>query len=200
MRVHGDKVLRRRSGVGKLNNYRDKKTKDLLKADFQYICGYCGKDSRIMHEKFHIDHFVPVKIAPERKEDYYNLVLSCPKCNLIKSSKWPTGDKNVAHDELHGFIDPTTEEYDRHIERDERGYIQGKTILGKNVCENFNFHIRRTDLYWKIYQLYKIQEQLEYLYDENKLTCCANLFRCICKLRKGKNPLLLLVGRLSAKR
>ena len=33
-----------------------------------------------------------------------------------------------------------------------------------------------------------------------KLTCCANLFRCICKLRKGKNPLLLLVGRLSAKR
>ena len=33
-----------------------------------------------------------------------------------------------------------------------------------------------------------------------KLTCCANLFRCICKLRKDKNPLLLLVGRLSAKR
>ena len=36
--------------------------------------------------------------------------------------------------------------------------------------------------------------------NEIKLTCCANLFRCICKLRKGKNPLLLLVGRLSAKR
>ena len=38
------------------------------------------------------------------------------------------------------------------------------------------------------------------LYLIPKLTCCANLFRCICKLRKGKNPLLLLVGRLSAKR
>lgn len=37
-------------------------------------------------------------------------------------------------------------------------------------------------------------------YTVYKLTCCANLFRCICKLRKGKNPLLLLVGRLSAKR
>ena len=36
--------------------------------------------------------------------------------------------------------------------------------------------------------------------EDPKLTCCANLFRCICKLRKGKNPLLLLVGRLSAKR
>lgn len=97
MRVHGDKVLRRRDGVGKLNNYNDKNTKDLLKEDFQNICGYCGKDSRTMHEKFHIDHFVPVKIAPERKEDYYNLVLSCPKCNLIKSSKWPTKDKNISH-------------------------------------------------------------------------------------------------------
>lgn len=119
-----------------------------------------------MHENFHIDHFVPVKIAPERKEDYFNLVLLCPKCNLIKSSKWPTKDQNVVHDECHGFIDPATEEYDRHI---ERRYSRGKTVLGKNVCENFNFHIRRTDLYWKIYYLYKIQEQSEYLYDENKL-------------------------------
>ena len=120
MRVHGNKVLRRRDGVCKLKKYSDKNTKDLLKEDFQNICGYCGKDSRVMHENFHI-------------------------------------------------IDPATDEYDQHIERDERGYIQGKTILGKNVCENLNFHIRRTDLYWKIYHLYKIQEQLEYLYDEKKL-------------------------------
>ena len=45
----------------------------------------------------------------------------------------------------------------------------------------------------------KTQVLLE-VFREHKLTCCANLFRCICKLRKGKNPLLLLVGRLSAKR
>ena len=56
------------------------------------------------------------------------------------------------------------------------------------ICIDINLHI-----YYTI------------LYQENKkkyinLTCCANLFRCICKLRKGKNPLLLLVGRLSAKR
>ena len=76
LRVHGDKVLRRRDGVCKLKKYSDKNTKDLLKEDFQNICGYCGKDSRVMHENFHIDHFVPVKVAPERKEDYYNLVLS----------------------------------------------------------------------------------------------------------------------------
>lgn len=167
MRVHGDNVLRRRSKVDKLKDYRD--AKEFLMADFQNICGYCGKSSSIMHERFHIDHFVPVKIAPDRKEDYYNLVLSCPKCNLIKSSKWPTNDKNIAHNDNKGFIDPATEEYDRHIERDENGYIKGITLLGENMCENLNFHIRRTDLYWKIHHLYKIQDELESLYDEKRL-------------------------------
>lgn len=167
MRVHGDKVLRRRKGIEKLSEYRS--AKELLKDDFQNICGYCGKNSYIMHERFHIDHFVPVKIAPERKEDYYNLVLACPKCNLVKSSKWPTEDKAVSHDENRGFVDPATEEYDKHIERNECGYIQGKTLLGQNMCESLNFHIRRTDLYWKICSLYQVQEKLERLFDAKKL-------------------------------
>lgn len=167
MRIHGDKVLRRRPGIGKLRDYRD--AKDILKADFQNICGYCGKDSSIMRERFHADHFVPVKIDPDRKEDYYNLVWSCPKCNLVKSGKWPTKDKDIPHDGRKGFVDPATKEYDQHLERDENGYIQGKTLLGKNMCESLNFHIRRTDLYWKISCLYHIQEELEFLYDKKML-------------------------------
>lgn len=151
----------------KVEEYHD--AKDILSDDFHNICGYCGKDSHIMHERFHIDHFTPVKIAPERKEDYYNLVLACPKCNLVKSGKWPTEDKNIMHDEEKGFIDPATEEYDKHIVRTEEGFIQGKTVLGRNMCKNLNFHIRRTDLYWKIHILYQIQEKLEQLYDEKKL-------------------------------
>ncbi len=158
MRVHGSRVIRRRGGVSGLKDYHD--AKDMLSDDFHNICGYCGKDSHIMHERFHIDHFTPVKIAPERKEDYYNLVLACPKCNLVKSGKWPTEDKNIMHDEEKGFIDPATEEYDKHIERTEEGFIQGKTVLGRNMCKNLNFHIRRTDLYWKIHILYQIQEKL----------------------------------------
>lgn len=167
MRVHGSRGIRRRGGVSGLKDYHD--AKDILSDDFHNICGYCGKDSHIMHERFHIDHFTPVKIAPERKEDYYNLVLACPKCNLVKSGKWPTEDKNIMHDEEKGFIDPATEEYDKHIVRTEEGFIQGKTVLGRNMCKNLNFHIRRTDLYWKIHILYQIQEKLEQLYDEKKL-------------------------------
>ena len=149
---------------------------DVLLIDYKMASSYGFNGSALinyindqMHERFHIDHFTPVKIAPERKEDYYNLVLACPKCNLVKSGKWPTEDKNIMHDEEKGFIDPATEEYDKHIVRTEEGFIQGKTVLGRNMCKNLNFHIRRTDLYWKIHILYQIQEKLEQLYDEKKL-------------------------------
>lgn len=167
MRVHGDKTIRRRSGVTELKKYND--GREMLAKDFQNICGYCGKDSHVMHERFHTDHFVPVSIAPERENDYYNLVWACPKCNLVKSNKWPTKDKDIVNDGIKGFVDPATEEYDYHIERNENGYIQGKSVLGRHICENLNFHIRRTDLYWKIHSLYKIQEKLEALFDEQKL-------------------------------
>lgn len=41
MRVHGDKVLRRRENIGKLEHYRD--AREILEEDFQFLCGYCGK-------------------------------------------------------------------------------------------------------------------------------------------------------------
>ena len=89
---------------------------------------------------------------------------------MVKSNKWPTGNKEIANDGNKGFVDPATEEYDKHIERNEQGYICGKTLLGRNICENLNFHIRRTDLYWKIHSLYKIQEKLEEVNNINTTT------------------------------
>ena len=159
MRVHGDKTIRRRVSLVQLDNYKD--AKSLLLEDFHNMCGYCGKNSVIMKEKFHIDHFIPKSFAPEKKEDYNNLVLACPKCNLTKSNKWPTGDKAVANNGEIGFVDPATDAYDYHMERDEHGYIKGITPLGRNICKSLNFDVRRTDLYWKIQTLYKVQEELE---------------------------------------
>ena len=147
MRVHGDKIIRRRVGIENLGKYSD--ARKILAEDFKNICGYCGKDSKIMHERFHMDHF---------------------KCNLVKSKKWPTEDKEIANNGDIGFVDPATEEYDQHVERNEYGYIHGKTLLGQSICINLNFHIRRTDLYWKIHNLYKMQEKLEILFDKKKLS------------------------------
>ncbi len=161
MRVHGDKIIRRRTGVTQLDDYRE--AKPFLKEDFGKMCGYCGKNSDIMKERFHIDHFVPKSLAPEKEKDYYNLVLACPKCNLTKSNKWPTKNKDVANNGSIGFVDPATSEYDEHLIRDEKGFIRGITPLGENICKSLNFDVRRTDLYWKIQQLYKVQSELEAL-------------------------------------
>lgn len=164
MRVHGEKIIKRRDIVEQFKNYRD--AKEILMEDFGNMCGYCGKNSTIMNQKFHIDHFVPKSIAPELETEYSNLVLACPKCNITKSNKWPTGDKSVVNDGIVGFVDPTTPEYDIHMQRDEDGYIKGVTKLGENICKALNFHIRRTDLYWKIQQLYRIQDELEKISDQ----------------------------------
>lgn len=167
MRVHGDKVIRRRAGITDLKHYSD--AKDVLREDFYNLCGYCGKNCSLMYERYHIDHFVPQSIDPDRKNDYNNLVLSCMKCNLTKSNKWPTEDKALAHNDEIGFIDPASDEYDVHMERDEQGYVRGITPLGTNMCEVLNFHMRRTDLYWKIQEIYQIQEKLEQLFEQDRL-------------------------------
>ena len=166
MRVHGDKIIQRRTGVTQLDDYREAKL--FLKEDFGEMCGYCGKNSDIMKERFHIDHFVPKSLAPEKVNDYDNLVLACPKCNLTKSNKWPTKNKDMANDGSVGFVDPATSEYDEHLIRDEQGFIRGITPLGKNICKSLNFDVRRTDLYWKIQRLYKVQSELEAL-EKDKL-------------------------------
>lgn len=148
MRVHGDKVLCRRSGINNLKHYQD--VKPILEEDFQFLCGYCGKDGKVMHEKFHIDHFVPKSLDKGRENDYYNLVLACPKCNLSKSDKWPTGDIMHSYNEKEGFVDPVSNEYDHHVFRNNEGFIEGATLVGKSMCKMLHLDIRRTDLYWKI--------------------------------------------------
>ncbi len=167
MRVHGDKVARRRLDAGVFNKYQEAR-EDLVQ-DFHGMCGYCGKSGVIMHQRFHIDHFVPQSLAPELINDYNNLVLACPKCNRTKSNKWPTKDKKVHNDGRVGFIDPTMEEFDCHLERDEQGYIHGITELGIHICKNLHFDIRRTDLYWKIQLLYNTQNRLEELFHDGLL-------------------------------
>ncbi len=167
MRVHGNKMVRRRPNVGELNRYQE--AREYLLEDFYWMCGYCGKSGEIMHQRFHIDHFVPQSLAPELTNNYNNLVLACPKCNRTKSKKWPTKDKNVHNDGYIGFVDPATKEFDQHLERNDHGFIQGKTKLGKYMCQSLHFDIRRTDLYWKIQHLYETQSRLEELFLEHRL-------------------------------
>lgn len=168
MRVHGDKVIRRREGVSELGHYQD--GRERLEQDFYYLCGYCGKNGKVLHQKFHLDHFVPKSLDESRKNDYYNLVLACSRCNLSKSDKWPTKDIALPHNAEAGFVDPANLEFDEHLERDEKGYVFGKTSVGKSMCNMLHLDIRRTDLYWNAARLRQQLKELEKLYRDGRLT------------------------------
>lgn len=168
MRVHGDKVIRRRKGVSALKHYQD--GREQIEQDFFYLCGYCGKNGNVLHQKFHLDHFVPKTLDKSREKDYYNLVLSCPRCNLSKSDKWPTGNSTQPHNGESGFVDPASAEFDEHLERNDKGYVTGKTSVGKSMCNMLHLDIRRTDLYWNAAQLRIQLKELEELFQKGKLT------------------------------
>lgn len=113
MRVHGDKIIKRRSEIKKKSDYHDYLPE--LREDFQYMCGYCGKLEEITRNAFEIDHFVPKKYDKSRKNDYSNLVYSCYVCNRKKSSKWPSGNAKIQFVNENGFVDPALREYDMKI-------------------------------------------------------------------------------------
>lgn len=157
-RVHGNNVIKRRTLTDKKRYGLRRK---ILEEDFKGICGYCAKSSKIFLEKFQIDHFAPQSKFPERKNDYDNLVLSCPCCNRLKSDKWVTENSHIHYTEKEGFIDPASDEFDRHLGRKENGEIFPKTDIGKYMCEIFRFEIRPIKIIWKIMRLRELRDQLE---------------------------------------
>lgn len=151
MRVHGEKVLKRRL-MGQRSDYHDYLPE--LKEDFQHMCGYCGKSELVTKNAFEIDHFVPKKHAKSRVNDYSNLVYSCYECNRKKASKWPSGDEHVQFLDDKGFVDPATDDYDKHLDRNEDGMIIGRTAIGRYMAEEaFQFQMRPMREIWQLMQL-----------------------------------------------
>jgi len=59
-------------------------------------------------EGMHLDHFRPQKHFPQLENDPFNLVLSCPKCNTLKSDDWPCGlnEKGSSVEGELGYLNP----------------------------------------------------------------------------------------------
>ena len=159
-RVHGNIRISRRSDIEHLKPYG--KYRESLRKDFGRICGYCGKSELVTKNSFEIDHFVPQRLAPEREDDYLNLVYSCYECNRKKSGKWPSEDKNIQFIEGRGFVDPATKEYDENLMRDEEGNIVGITDAGKYMVEiGFEFDKRPMKEVYRAMLLIEKRHQIE---------------------------------------
>ena len=129
--------------------------KPYIREDFNKRCGYCD-DLDIYHggvRGYQIDHFKPHSILKfsHLKEVYVNLVYSCPFCNRAKSDKW---------EDVDGFIDPCTEEYDTHLERNKKGQIISKSSRGSFIYKNLNLFLKRHELLWMIEKIIQQKEEL----------------------------------------
>lgn len=159
-RVHGKVQISRRTNVKPLKPYD--RYRKILRDDFGRICGYCGKSETVSRNSFEIDHFIPQRLAPEKSDDYTNLVYSCYECNRKKRGKWPSEDKNVQFVDGKGFVDPASDEYDNNLARDDEGNIVGLTDAGIYMVEiGFEFDKRPIKEIYKAMQLIEKMHQLE---------------------------------------
>jgi len=152
MRVHGTLKPARRDL--KIEDWRQHKAD--LEKDFHGMCGYCGKHFKATLCDSQIEHFIPKKKYPEYENRYSNLILACKVCNNKKRSDWPSNDplKHITDDGNKGYVDPTTNEFDDHLERKSDGNIDGKTAVGKYMVRRLGFSYRPISENQKIKELY----------------------------------------------
>lgn len=168
MRIHGDYVIKRRSNCNdKFSKYSDQLCRDYLKEDFFDICGYCGKPMELLKARAQVDHFIPKNFAPDKENDYSNLVYSCQKCNRGKWHYWPTECMEYSYNDKEGFVDPATEEFDSHLERLNNGEIIGVTEVGKYMVKKMRLDIRPISIIWKVDILNRKLKKIETII-ENK--------------------------------
>jgi uncharacterized protein (TIGR02646 family) len=118
--------------------------KPFLRRDFQRRCAYCERSEYFLGgaESFEIDHFRPQSRFPDLRSLYENLYYCCRKCNVYKSSIWPS-DGQVMGGSV--FCDPCVEDpYQVHLSERLDGTLDELTPCG----EFTNGHIRldRPDL------------------------------------------------------
>jgi uncharacterized protein (TIGR02646 family) len=165
-RVHGEILISRRKDISLESNYRNYRSS--LEADFNYLCGYCGKSTDVSRRNFEIDHLVPISVDNSKINDYQNLVFCCFTCNRKKGKKWPTKDKSKYHDGEKGFIDPCSTEFDLHLGRDNSGKIIYHTSIGKYMHDVFGFEIRPTATVWKSMKLVERKKLITEIIESNK--------------------------------
>lgn len=168
IRVYGNKKIRRSENIQSSNNYLI--YKEQLVKDFRDLCGYCGKNRNYFFDNFQIDHFRPKSKYPDLKNDYNNLVLSCPICNRNKSDDWPTNDKNVYHNDSIGYVDPASKEFDEVFYRDEDGNIFSNYDYGKYMITKLKFDIRPIKELWKLERLYQAKKNINQKIKQGKIS------------------------------
>ncbi len=110
-----------------------------IETDCQRRCVYCDITlNEIGGEGMQLDHFRPKSIPKfeHLSNDPNNLVLSCPKCNRLKSKCWPADiSVNATYTDDCGFIDPFNTNRKEYFEIEDTGKIKGKKPPSKYIIK-----------------------------------------------------------------
>ena len=101
----------------------------LVRAAYQYRCGYCHISEVEIGSELEIDHFQPTSRGGTNELD--NLICVCTACNRFKGNYWPDAD---TLDSLH-LLHPGREDTNSQIMEMSDGRLFGLTPRGW-------FHIR----------------------------------------------------------
>lgn len=99
---------------------------------------------------FQIDHFKPKSIYPLLISEYSNLVYCC---SYVNREKWEDDNPN--------YLDPCDVDYNLHFERDDKGYIVGKTPQGCYMVERLQLNLARYAICWNLDRLEAKIKKLE---------------------------------------
>lgn len=106
-----------------------------IEADCKSRCVYCDVSLlEIGGEGMCLDHFRPQHIFVDLKNNPYNLVLACPKCNRLKSKRWPTNDQKE-NNGLVGFFDPFVEDRSKYFAVKPDGRVDPHGAVAKYLLD-----------------------------------------------------------------
>lgn len=136
----------------KTNNSNKKR----LVIDFERRCAYCDDHDHYSggYNSYHVEHFAPKEKFKHLEFAYDNLLYCCPYCNISKSNKWVGKDEheNIVGDK--GFVDPCSDEYNKHLKRNQDGSICYLTPVGEYMYTELKLYLKRHHL---IHNLEKVR-------------------------------------------
>lgn len=125
-----------------------------ISEDCHHRCVYCDiTELEMGGEGMVLDHFRPYKYFEELVNDPNNLVLSCPKCNGLKSSHWPAGNTSAStHNGVSGFIDPFIDSMRNYFSVQTDGLITSLKPPAKYIERKLSLNRKtRVDVrHWRI--------------------------------------------------
>lgn len=141
-----------------------------LAEDFGHRCAYCDDSDTYGggYRAYHVEHFAPKEKFPELCFNYDNLLYACPWCNRAKWDIWPSMDAKINVVGEEGFVDPCTEEYDKHLKRCPDGTIIWITPLGKYMYKTLRLYLKRHAIVHNVDKLKQKIDELKKSIDTDK--------------------------------